>query len=645
MTFGIINISGMNYDKLNLSYNESGHYNPSTNNPNDFRRQSIVSVLGGNLDGSFPRQEEFFGLENTTLRNHQKTMLYHMNELENNSIKPNSRFTLNSNIGVVGDVVGAGKSLSVLLLIHNNKTFNGIKDKYYTYNKTCSISIVDHDQTGPVKDRIHSSILVLPHTLVRQWRTYADNYVPDLKYKVINKREHLKTVSDDGKTVIYKEMKDFLNAPLIIVSSTFYSVFMNTRINQKIVCDMNFDRVIFDEADTIHIPGCYKPNANFYWFVTSSIINLIVPASRYWDGKYLDGIKCTGFIKNVFMELEGSGFPFYHKIFFKNRDEYIQASFDLPKPIIHRVSCFTPKAVKILKGILDEKIIQMIQGDDLKGAMEQVGSMNLLKSTDDIIKISTNMLIKDLENKKREFEYKSTLTYATDESKKHALQNIQNKMDEIRQKIKLIESRVQNKFCTVCNSDADVPTITMCCKNVFCLTCIQSSYALNPICPFCRATITEDHIVIHANIPNDQIAEIVPSGKKEPKLLNKIDTLVKIIKEKPAGKFLVVSLYENSLSELSEKLKDNDIQATKLGGNNLVVNKILSRFKDFQCSLKVILLNAYNYGSGLNIPEATDIIIYHKLTKELETQVIGRAQRFGRVGQLNIHYLQHEGEY
>jgi superfamily II DNA/RNA helicase len=121
--------------------------------------------------------------------------------------------------------------------------------------------------------------------------------------------------------------------------------------------------------------------------------------------------------------------------------------------------------------------------------------------------------------------------------------------------------------------------------------------------------------------------------------------LIKIVKEKPNGKFLVVSLYENSLNDLFEKLKDNDIESSKLGGNNLVVNKTLERFRNPANSLKCILLNAYSYGSGLNIPETTDIIIYHKLTKALETQVIGRAQRFGRVGQLNIHYLQHDHEY
>lgn len=621
--------------------------NDNYNSNMTIMKQSINIVINGNLDEKDPKQTEYVGLENTVLRNHQKTLLYKMFELENNSLKPNSRFVVNSNIGVIGDVVGAGKSLPVLMLIHNTKKeMSGEKVIYHSYNKTCNISISENKNSNiNSKDKIHTTLLILPHTLVRQWRSYADNFVPGLKYKVINKKEHLQIYNaQDGKH-LYTSLDNFIgNVPLVIISSTFYSSFMNLYINSNYMFNMNFDRAIFDEADTIHIPNCYKPKANFYWFITSSVLNLIVPSSRYWDGKYLDGIKCNGFIKNVFTELEQERFPFYHLLFLKNKDEYIQSSFELPKPIIHRISCFTPKAVTVLKGILDEKIIKMIQGDDLKGAMEQVGSMNLLKSTDDIIKISTNMLLKDLDNRQKEYQYKSTLTYATEDSKKYALKHIEQKMDEIKNKIKLIENRVQNRFCNVCNSDAEIPTITMCCKNVFCLSCIQESHKLNPICPYCRAQITSNDIIIQAELSKEKSIDLQPV-KPEPKLPSKIDTLVKLIKDKQNGKFLVVSLYENSLNELNEKLQDNDIIGTKLAGNNMVVNKILSRFRDTASNLKCILLNALNYGSGLNIPEATDIIIYHKLTKELETQVIGRAQRFGRVGPLHIHYLQHDGEY
>ena len=49
------------------------------------------------------------------------------------------------------------------------------------------------------------------------------------------------------------------------------------------------------------------------------------------------------------------------------------------------------------------------------------------------------------------------------------------------------------------------------------------------------------------------------------------------------------------------------------------------------------MLNAQHYGSGLNLQMATDVIMYHKFNKELEEQVIGRAQRLGRQTSLNIH--------
>ena len=56
------------------------------------------------------------------------------------------------------------------------------------------------------------------------------------------------------------------------------------------------------------------------------------------------------------------------------------------------------------------------------------------------------------------------------------------------------------------------------------------------------------------------------------------------------------------------------------------------------------MLNSSNYGSGLNLEMTTDIIIYHQLTKNLEIQVIGRAQRPVRNSSLNVYYLLHENE-
>jgi SNF2 family DNA or RNA helicase len=616
---------------------------------------SIQKVLDGNLDASSPREEIFEGLENTTLRKHQKTLMYHMKKLENDSIKIGDKYTMSTNFGVLGDLVGAGKSLPILLIILNNKTI-GEKEKLTSYSKVCNVSVIDHSmepmETKYKIVKTNASVLVVPHTLIKQWKGYADSFVPSLRYRIINKTEHinLTTKEKDGTTKNkYKTLDEFLDTDLFVVSSTFYNQFIRMYVISEYLYNIQFSRVIFDEADSINVPSCQKPSSKFYWFITSSVLNLMCAYKRYWGGKYIDGVRCNGFIKNLFSDLEMNGFKFYEYVFFKNKDSFIESSFELPKPLTKKVACFTPKAVTVLKGLIDPKIIQMIQGDDLKGVMEQIGTMKLAKSADDIIKISTNMFLKEIENKEKEYVYKSTLTYASEESKHRALENIQKKIEEIKGKIKLIESRVQNKFCLVCSGDAEIPTITMCCKNVFCLNCISCSYKENPMCPFCRASITESDICIQSQLKEKTIGDseetLAIPAKREPKLLNKIDNLFKIIKENPDGKFLVVSQYENSLNELHERFKDKDMKTAKLTGNSAVVNKTLATYKDPDSDLNVILFNADNYGAGLNIPETTDIIIYHKLTKELETQVIGRAQRYPRTTVLRIWYLTIDGEY
>ena len=77
-------------------------------------------------------------------------------------------------------------------------------------------------------------------------------------------------------------------------------------------------------------------------------------------------------------------------------------------------------------------------------------------------------------------------------------------------------------------------------------------------------------------------------------------------------------------------------------GSSATIKNIINKFD--AGNINVLMLNAVNYGSGLNLQMATDIIIYHELKIELETQVIGRGQRLGRKEELNVYYLFSENE-
>lgn len=58
----------------------------------------------------------------------------------------------------------------------------------------------------------------------------------------------------------------------------------------------------------------------------------------------------------------------------------------------------------------------------------------------------------------------------------------------------------------------------------------------------------------------------------------------------------------------------------------------------------VLLLNSNLFGCGLNLEITTDILFLHKTPHDLQTQIIGRAQRPGRKNKLYVWFIMHENE-
>jgi SNF2 family DNA or RNA helicase len=79
-----------------------------------------------------------------------------------------------------------------------------------------------------------------------------------------------------------------------------------------------------------------------------------------------------------------------------------------------------------------------------------------------------------------------------------------------------------------------------------------------------------------------------------------------------------------------------------LKGRGDVVKNIVNNYKTGD--LQVLLVNVHDYGSGLNLENTSDIIMFHKFDSEIEKQVIGRAHRLGRRGELSVWYLLYGNE-
>ena len=125
--------------------------------------------------------------------------------------------------------------------------------------------------------------------------------------------------------------------------------------------------------------------------------------------------------------------------------------------------------------------------------------------------------------------------------------------------------------------------------------------------------------------------------KKFNRRKTKPETILDIINNNKKGKFIVFSNYSESFGHIHKVLQENNISYKELQGQTSTRNKTI---KEFKCGdIKVMFLNSKNNGAGINLQEASDIILYHKLEKDLETQVVGRANRIGRKQELFVHQL------
>ena len=173
------------------------------------------------------------------------------------------------------------------------------------------------------------------------------------------------------------------------------------------------------------------------------------------------------------------------------------------------------------------------------------------------------------------------------------------------------------------------------------MECLLECASRTKKCPLCRSFINTHKL--HAIVPDSE-ATISPLIKSENKLPSKDDALINILQNSNSNqKFLVVSNYDSTFINIQQKLLDKNIKFANLYGTSAHIQKVIRDY--ISGEIQVILLNSTHFGSGLNLQMTTDIIIYHKLNKSTETQVIGRAQRLGRTSQLNITYLKHSNEY
>ena len=473
------------------------------------------------------------------------------------------------------------------------------------------------------------------------------------------------------------------------------SMDVNMRHSDKltIIGGYIFQRIIFDEADSIKIPNCLHYMGKITWLVTSSFLSLLYErATNIFDTdtnqlvNVSNGINGLAIIRDTMKRICYNSFvPIDRKFrifstIVRNHPEFVKMSIDIPRPLLNRIRCFTPLSFNAVQNALGADIIRALNAGDINEASNLLGyeihtendiiesvtkSLNdkkndLLKNIN-IKKHEVALLEQDKNSSKNEYErlkelYKNVPTddrpeefnevkknYYTINSRlthiEKTIHNYTNDMNDIESKIKNIIDRLENptaKTCPICMDNIKNPCIAICCKNVFCLECIEGVIQYKKNCPLCRTIINKSSLHIIKEDEKDTIENNIV-------LLEKLDVLSNYLLMNNNKRILIFSEYEKTFELIEKRLTQLGIKHSRIIGNTHQINKVISEYTTNK--VQVLMLNATFFGAGINLQMTDDIFVYHRMRGDLEKQVIGRAQRLGRKEPLNIHYLCYDNEY
>lgn len=550
------------------------------------------------------------------LKQHQVSMINAMKTLEQKAVVMHANTELHTHVGICGDDVGTGKSLSVLGLISEFTTIKH-RTKYYKTTPFFSVS----QQTDRVSMQVN--VIVVPHSIHAQWVHYIEQHTY-LTYYAVSRKAHIMNV------------KNIRPVDILLISSTMYNAFMTFEQNNATY----FRRVIFDEADSIRIPASKEVDAQFIWLITSSLENVMFPSGRYYVQKpgrgislvHVMGINGQGFVNEMMRVIGNSHVSVLEKMVLKNNPEFAKRSLGMHTPKKHYIMCKTPLYMRIISGSVQQNVIEMLNSGDTDRALEYLGCK--YETHDTIVSVVTESIRTEMNDIDLELTFTQQRRMYNEEERRAMTDRLLERKGRLKTRLESIQEEIEHykdRTCPICWDDFKTPVCTLtCCNKMFCLECVVQCRS----CPLCRQRVTNTDLIVVDTVARPRIAE----EKK-----SKSDNLVDILRSRPDGKFLIFSNSDATFDTVTNTLTNINITSSKLYGNASVIGKRIMQFNSGE--VQVLLLNPQYYGCGLNLEQTTDIIFFHRFENEMERQIIGRAQRHGRTSVLDVHYLYYENEF
>lgn len=513
------------------------------------------------------------------------------------------------------------------------------------FKNTEHFRVKDYMKQLPTVKYWKTNIIVVPHNIVNQWKETFQTFT--------NLKENVDYYTITGSKNMPKTLGELSKYKFIIISFTAFAKFMSIYFTScyetksiYLVC-----RFIIDEAHTYRSKTSIKymvRNGDDYVERTIRAVNYKVPSiiSWYISSSFNDLVDKNGII-NVCSPSFRDAYnfaTFAHDITVMNGQENIKKSISLPPKHEYFIRCglnvylrcFMEYFMKYFQNTNlikylhsgDENIVKLFilkrfdnmdednyEVDDNVANNDELSKYNnitLKQAIDTYITNKTN-------NYARRLEYINNRTYASESGKRNAIDNLTEKINDFNMNVEAYKKSILKsgnqrfvmesaKAGSGSDSDSDSD---------------DEEIDIETLKKKIHDDIFENNVLI-----------------KEEKIERVIQHLQM---NHPDFKIILSSDYDGIFEKTIKMLEEQKIKYTRLSGTADHISHIIKDFNEGD--LKVMYLNSRHMGFGMNLQSATDVMIIHKMNKEQETQVIGRAYRIGRDRELRVWRLYNENEY
>ena len=541
------------------------------------------------------------------LFNHQLASIYNMEKLENNTIISNRDEIKDTKIGIIADITGYGKTLSMIGLIARDKMSWNLDFPFVFEMVTSEAKFRIKNYKIQRFDRLKTTLVLVSNNIVNQWVSELNK--TKLSYKTITNRRDFDTDLD------------IQNYDVVIVVPSLYNRLIHHYSGYA------WKRFIFDEPGFLKITNMDEIFAGFYWFVTATPHAIY---SHYKNRSYK-----SGFMKDLFA-CNNDFNKFCEDIIIANDPDFIKQSFTMPITQHYHYQCFQPM-YNVVYNFVSPSIATMISAGNIEGAIIAMGGTKSTSLVELIKRNKRNQLI-DLQNKHNIEEDDDASFNKKKKQLEDQIKDIDNRFDDL-----------LKENCHICCDVLTKPVLEPNCHNIFCGNCLLQWLKQKNSCPLCRNKV-EPHKLVYIEMSSlennntvtskdERIDEAsgVLNNNNNKKRITKVDKTVELIKSNPLGRFLIYSDQNQTFTPLSNALFENGISFVQMKGNIKNREKNLDLFRSGE--VPVIFLNSNSDSAGLNLTESTDIILYHQMPDTTENQIIGRANRIGRCTPLHVHHL------